>query len=49
MIKGVAIIIIGVAIIERVATFPETKLRHFSYFDVWNVLDSMKRIQKMGS
>ena len=42
------IIIKGIVAIERVATFPETKLRHFSFFDVWNVVDSMKRISKDG-
>jgi len=31
MIKGVGIIIKGVAVIERVAIFPETRSRHFPF------------------
>jgi len=37
IIKGVGIIIKGVIVIERVATFPETRLRHFRCFGVWKV------------
>ena len=32
IIKGVGIIIKGIVVIERAATFPETRLRHFRYF-----------------
>ena len=49
IIKGVGITIKGVIVIERVATFPETRLRHFRCFGVWKVADSMQRIQRMGS
>ena len=47
IIKSVAIIK-GV-VIERVATFTEARLRHFCFFSVWKVADSMRRIQRMGS
>jgi len=46
IIKGVGIIIKGVIVI---ATFPETRLRHFRCFGVWKVAVSMQRIQRMGS
>ena len=42
IIKGVAIIIKGIVVIERVATFPETGLRHFHFFAVvWKVVKSV--------
>ena len=34
-------IIKGIVVIERVATFPETRLRHFPFFAVvWKVVES---------
>jgi len=42
IIKGVSIIIKGIVVIERVATFPETRLRHFHVFAaVWKVVESV--------
>ena len=42
IIKGVGIIIKRIFAIERVATFPGSRLRHFPFFaDVWKVVGSM--------
>jgi len=42
IIKGMSIIVKGIVVIESVATFPETRLRHFpSLADVWKVVESM--------
>jgi len=42
IIKGMGIIIEGIVVIERVATFPETRLRHFPFFAVvWKVIESV--------
>ena len=47
IIKGVAIIIKGIVVIERVATFPETRLRHFPFYTVaWKVVESCRGFRK---
>jgi len=38
----------GVAI-ERVAISPGTRSRHLLFFDVWKVVDSKQRIQRISS
>ena len=45
IIKGVGIIIKGIVVIERVATFLDTRLRHFPFFAaVWKVVNSMLKV-----
>ena len=41
IIKGVGIIIEGIVVIERVAIFPEARLRHFLIFfaAVWKIVE----------